>query len=222
MIDITSLFSEGHSDIYPFLISLDTPYKAIPMLHDWIKKIIDTLDKSHYQEIAKDVYVHRSCRIYPYVTILGPTVVKENSEIRPGAFIRGNVLIGKDAVIGNSTEIKNSILFDGVKVPHYNYIGDSILGYNVHFGASSLTSNVKNDKSEVVINDGQNIYPTGLKKLGAIVGDNVEIGCQSVLNPGTIVGPNTRVYPLLSLRGIIPSNVIVKAPSIFVPIKEAH
>jgi NDP-sugar pyrophosphorylase family protein len=174
----------------------------------------ESLNKCDYRNVSEGIWIHKSAVIAKSAQICPPCIIGECSEIRHCAYIRGSVLIGKNCVVGNSTEIKNSILFDGVQVPHYNYIGDSILGYKAHFGAGAVTSNVKSDKSEVCLDiDGEKIN-TQMKKLGAIVGDFAEIGCGSVLNPGTIIGRNTTVYPLVSVRGMRKSNCIVKSQSI--------
>jgi len=218
MLPINELFQDGHSLAYQWINELEYPWEAIPLIRAWILSLSEGLDKTEYTDMGDGVYIHKTCKIYPTSTILGPTIVGEGTEVRPGAFIRGNALIGRNCVIGNSTEIKNAVLFDNVQVPHYNYIGDSLLGYKAHFGAGSLTSNVKGDKTEIAVKNGKIIHKTGLKKFGAIVGDEVEIGCQTVLNPGTVIGAGTRVYPLLSIRGVILGGMIVKALDNIVPI----
>lgn len=204
------LFDLNHTAASAFLKKYEYAYQAIEHIKEEILHLIETLDKTEYEEISPDVYVHKSAKVYPGSYIAGPAIVGENTEIRPGAFIRGSVLIGSSCVVGNSTELKNVILFDSVQVPHYNYVGDSILGYKAHMGAGSITSNVKSDKSLVVIHDGKNEIETGLKKMGALVADYVEIGCNSVLNPGTVIARRSSVYPLSSVRGVIEEDSIYK------------
>lgn len=190
----------------------DKVYAVLPLLSDYIKKLILALDDD-YIEIAPLVLAHKTAIIAKTAEIVGPCIIDEGTEIRHSAFIRGNALIGKNCVVGNSTELKNVILFDNVQVPHYNYVGDSVLGYKSHMGAGSITSNVKSDKTLVNIKYNGKCYNTGLKKLGAIIGDNVEIGCGSVLNPGAIIGKNSNVYPLSSVRGVVEKNSIYKSES---------
>ncbi len=163
-----------------------------------------------YEQYKPDVWIHKSVNLSEFVTIEGPAIIDSEAEIRPGAYIRGNVIIGKRCVFGNSCEIKNSILYDDVQVPHFNYVGDSILGNHSHMGAGAIISNLKNDKKNVVIRHLEDKIDTGLRKVGAFIGDNVDIGCNSVLNPGTTVAPRTKVYPLTMVRGYIRSDVIVK------------
>lgn len=185
------------------------PFEVVPHIGEIILKLIATLPKE-YIEISDGVYAHRSAEIAPTASIAPLTVIGANTEVRHGAFIRGNALIGDNCVIGNSTEVKNSVLFDGVQAPHFNYIGDSILGYRAHTGAGAIFSNVKSDKTSVSINLGGERFYTGLKKLGSIVGDGTEVGCNSVLNPGTMTGRGVRIYPLSCVRGVIPSHSIYK------------
>ena len=167
------------------------------------------LDQEAYDHPQEDVWIAKSATVYPTATIIGPCVIGERTEVRPGAFLRGSILVGDDAVVGNSSELKNCILFDGVQVPHYNYVGDSILGYKAHMGAGAITSNVKGDKKNVVVH-GEQEYETGRKKFGAMLGDYAEIGCGSVLNPGTVIGRDSQVYPLSSVRGVVPERSVVK------------
>jgi len=188
---------------------VDYLWEVIPKIKNYIIELGESLDKEHYVKISDNVWVGSNVNISDMTTIIGPCIIDDNTEVRPGAFIRGNVIIGKGCVIGNSTEIKNSILFDGVQVPHYNYVGDSVLGYKAHLGAGAIISNLKNDKSNIVIKDIDNI-DTGLRKFGAIIGDNVDIGCNSVVFPGSIIYPNSSVYPLTRVRGVIKKNSIVK------------
>lgn len=194
----------------PYLSKFEFPWEALVGIKDFILNLGPTLNKSIYEEIKPHVWVAKSTKVFESAYINAPCIIGENTEVRHSAFIRGSVLIGNNCVIGNSTEIKNSIVFDGVHIPHFNYVGDSILGYMSHLGAGAITSNVKSDKSLVtVIKDGQKIE-TGLKKFGAMVGDCVEVGCQSVLCPGTVIGKNTNIYPLSLVRGFIPENSIFK------------
>ena len=193
------------------------PFECIPHIGEIILGLIATLPKE-YTEISNGVYAHRSAKISPTALIAPLTVIGANTEVRHGAFIRGNALIGDNCVIGNSTEIKNSIIFDGVQAPHFNYIGDSILGFRAHTGAGVILSNLKSDKTNVSINCNGDRFYTGLKKLGSIIGDGTEIGCNSVLNPGTVTGREVRIYPLSCVRGIVPSHSIYKNDRI-IPIK---
>ena len=186
------------------------PWEVLPHISDYILKLGNKLPKEEYDKIGEDVWIHKTAKVFESAYIHGPAIICKNAEIRHCAFIRGNAIVGEGAVVGNSTELKNVILFNKVQVPHYNYVGDSILGYKSHMGAGSITSNVKSDKKLVIIKDGKEQIETGLKKVGAMLGDNVEIGCGSVLNPGTVIGRNTNVYPLSSVRGVVPENSIYK------------
>ena len=186
------------------------PWEALAKINDFILELGNKLDPKKYNKIGEDVWIAKSAKVMPSAYIHGPAIIGENAEIRHCAFIRGKAIVGEEAVVGNSTELKNVILFNKVQVPHYNYVGDSILGYKAHMGAGSITSNVKSDKKLVVVKNGTNKIETGIKKFGAMLGDEVEIGCGSVLNPGTIVGKNSNIYPLSSVRGIIPKNSIYK------------
>ena len=190
--------------------SNEYPWEILSKIHDYIINLGNSLSLEKFDKIGNDVWIAKNATISSSAEINGPTIIDENAEIRHSAFIRGNAIIGKNAVVGNSTELKNCILFNNVQVPHFNYVGDSILGYKAHFGAGVITSNVRIDKLDIVIRNDENIIETKLKKMGAMVGDNVEIGCNSVLNPGTIIGKNTIVYPLKSIKGIIDENVIYK------------
>ena len=192
------------------LIKYDEPWKVIPHISEIVKTIINKINKNEYQLIKENVYVHKTCKVSNLATFIGPCVICEGTEIRPGAFIRENVLVGKNCVIGNSCELKNSIVFNDAQIPHFNYIGDSIIGHKAHFGAGAITSNLKSDRSNVQIKDGKNTIDTGLEKFGALVGDGVEIGCNTVLNPGTVIGRNTTVYPLSFVRGVVKENSIYK------------
>ena len=186
------------------------PWEALAKINDYILEIGSKLDTEKYDKIGDDIWIAKTAKVMPTAYIHGPAIIGENAEIRHCAFIRGKVIVGEGAVVGNSTELKNVILFNKVQVPHYNYVGDSILGYKAHMGAGSITSNVKSDKKLVVVKNGEDRIETGIKKFGAMIGDEVEIGCGSVLNPGTIVGKNSNIYPLSSVRGVIPKNSIYK------------
>lgn len=189
---------------------IEYPWEALPKIGDFIKKLGPTLDSNIFEKRGEDIWIAKSVKIYNTATITGPLIIDEDTEVRPGAFIRGNAIVGKNCVVGNSTELKNVVLFNTVQVPHYNYVGDSILGYKSHMGAGSITSNVKSDKTLVVVKDGKEEIKTGLKKFGAMLGNEVEVGCNSVLNPGTVVCPNSNIYPVSCVRGVVPANSIYK------------
>ena len=186
------------------------PWEALKGIHDLILNLGPTLPEDIYEEREPQIWIARSAKVYPTATILAPAIIGPDTEVRPGAFIRGNALVGSGCVIGNSTELKNVIIFNSVQVPHYNYVGDSILGYHSHMGAGSITSNVKADKTPVTVKAGEAGITTGLKKFGAILGDWVEIGCNTVLNPGTVVGRKSHVYPVSMVRGMVPADSIYK------------
>lgn len=208
--EFNRLIDPGHTAAAEYLGSFKYPWQALAGLKDFILRLGESLDKDVYKEVLPNVWVHVTAKVAPTAFLGSPCIVGENTEIRHCAFIRGSALIGKGCVVGNSTELKNVILSDGVQVPHYNYVGDSILGFKAHMGAGSITSNVKSDKTPVTVKgDGVKI-DTGLKKFGAVVGDLVEVGCNSVLNPGTVIGRNSTVYPLSCVRGVIPENCIFK------------
>ncbi len=186
------------------------PWEVLPKIHDFILELGSRLPEDRYEKRGEDIWIARSARVAPTACLNGPLIVDEEAEIRHCAFVRGNAIVGKHAVVGNSTELKNVVLFNNVQVPHYNYVGDSVLGFKSHMGAGSITSNVKSDKTLVVVK-GENIrIETGLKKFGAMLGDNVEVGCNSVLNPGTVIGRKSNIYPTSSVRGVIPANSIYK------------
>ena len=210
MINSKELLDLNHTLAKSFLENLENIWEILAKLSDVILELQKNLSKDEYEEISPQVFVHKSVKIMKPVFIGAPTIIGKNSELRQSALIRGCALIGENCVIGNSSEIKNAIIFDNVELPHFNYVGDSILGYRVHFGAGAVASNLKSDKSEVTIKFKENEIKTGLKKFGTIVGDYSEIGCNSVLNPGTIIGKNTSIYPLSSVRGVIESNTIYK------------
>lgn len=182
----------------------------LPCISEFIVKLGNTLSEEEYEKMGENVWIAKSAKVAPTAYINGPAIIGKDAEVRHCAFIRGNALVGEGAVVGNSTELKNVILFDKVQVPHYNYVGDSILGYKSHMGAGSITSNVKSDKKLVVVKGKEARIETGLKKFGAMLGDEVEVGCGSVLNPGTVVGSHTNIYPLSSVRGVVPSHSIYK------------
>ena len=189
------------------------PWEVLPKIKDFIIKLGETLPEDRYERKGENIWIAKSAKVFPSAYIAGPCIIDEDAEVRHCAFIRGSAIVGKGCVVGNSTELKNVILFNKVQVPHYNYVGDSILGFKAHMGAGSITSNVKSDKTLVVVkSDGENIE-TGLKKFGAMLGDNVEVGCNSVLNPGTVVGRSTNIYPTSCVRGYIPPNSIYKDSS---------
>lgn len=186
------------------------PWEVLSKIEEYILKIGEKLSKENYNKIGDNVWIAKSAKVAPTAYINGPAIIGENAEVRHCAFIRGNAIVGNNAVVGNSTELKNVILFNNVQVPHYNYVGDSILGYKSHMGAGSITSNVKSDKKLVVIKNGDEMIETARKKVGAMIGDNVEVGCGSVLNPGTVIGRNSNIYPLSSVRGVVKANSIYK------------
>lgn len=187
------------------------PWEVLPKIEEFIIQLGRTLPKDEFEERGEGIWVAKNAVIAPTVSLNGPVIVGRKAELRHGAYIRGKAIIGDNAVVGNSTELKNVILFNRVQVPHYNYVGDSILGYCSHMGAGSITSNVKSDKTLVTIKTPDGRIETGLKKMGAVLGDHVEVGCNSVLNPGTIIGKNTNIYPLSSVRGYVPENSIHKS-----------
>lgn len=186
------------------------PWEVLPKIHDFILELGETLSEEEYEKQGEDVWIARSATVFSTAYIKGPAIIGKNAEVRQCAFIRGNAIVGEGAVVGNSTELKNVVLFNKVQVPHYNYVGDSILGYKSHMGAGSITSNVKSDKKLVVVKSQSGEIETGLKKFGAMLGDEVEVGCGSVLNPGTVVGSNSNIYPLSSVRGYVAANSIYK------------
>lgn len=219
------LFAPDHTPAWPWLVETTYPWEILPRIADIIRAIGETLDPALYHHPSEGVWIAKSASIAPTAAIGALTIIGENTEVRHGAYIRGSALIGNDCVIGNSTELKNVIISDHVQVPHYNYVGDSVLGYRSHMGAGSITSNVKSDKSLVTVKaapglhfdvpDEENLakapIETGRKKFGAMLGDFVEVGCNSVLNPGTVVGPYSNIYPLSSVRGTVPSHSIFKS-----------
>ena len=205
-----NLFDYSKTIAKPLLESVVYPWEALPKIKDFIIELGKTLDPEIYEQRGENIWVAKSATVFPSAYLGGPLIICEDAEVRHCAFIRGSAIVGKGAVVGNSTELKNSILFDGVQVPHYNYIGDSILGYKAHTGAGTITSNLKSDKSLVTVLCEEEKVETGVKKFGAMLGDHVEVGCNSVLNPGSVVGRNTNVYPLSFVRGYVPENSIYK------------
>lgn len=207
---VSNLFENIDEKIAPLFDGISYPFEALSKISDYIKNLGPTLDKEVYENKGENIWIAKSAKVAPTASITGPCIIGENTEVRHCAFIRGNALIGDNCVVGNSTELKNVVLIGKVQVPHYNYVGDSILGYGSHMGAGSITSNVKSDKTLVTVKVGNERLETGLKKFGAILGDFVEVGCGSVLNPGTIIGNNSNIYPLSSVRGYVPPKSIYK------------
>ncbi len=207
---ISNLYNLDESIAKPLLEKYTYPWEVLPHIEEFILELGKSLNKEEYEQIGENVWIHKSAKVYKSAYIGENCIICEGAEVRHCAFIRKNAIIGKNAVVGNSTELKNVILFNNVQVPHYNYVGDSILGFKSHMGAGSITSNIKSDKKLIVIKDGEQKIETGMKKIGSMVGDNVEVGCGSVLNPGTIIGKNTNIYPLSSVRGVVKPNSIYK------------
>lgn len=203
------------------LESTEYPWEVLPGIGAFLAALGETLDAGEYDRVGEQIWIHKTAKVAPTASITGPVIVCAGAEIRHCAFLRGNALVGEGAVVGNSTELKNVILFNRVQVPHYNYVGDSILGCRSHMGAGAITSNVKSDHSLVTVRDGAEVCETGLKKMGAILGDGVEIGCGSVLNPGTVIGKHANVYPLSSVRGCVPEHTIYKRAGELVQKREA-
>ncbi len=210
MVTVSELYNLNETIAAELLEGVEYPWEALPRIHDFIIELGNKLPKDLYEERGEHIWVAKNAKVAPTACLNGPLIVDEDAEIRHCAFIRGNAIVGRGAVVGNSTELKNVILFNKVQVPHYNYVGDSILGFRAHMGAGSVTSNVKSDKTLVVVKGDGVSVETGLKKMGAMLGDNVEVGCNSVLNPGTVVGRNTNIYPTSMVRGVIPADSIYK------------
>lgn len=200
------LFNINMTIAKDLFIAHDYIWNILPKIHDYILELGKNLDKQKFNQISENVWIAKSAKIATTTTIIGPAIIDENSEIRHSAFIRGNVIVGKNAVVGNSTELKNCILFDEVEAPHFNYIGDSILGYKAHLGAGCIVSNLRLDKKEIIINK----INTKLKKIGAFIGDGVQVGCNCVVNPGTIIGKNAIILPLSCVNGVVKENTIIK------------
>ncbi len=215
---ISALYKEiDRSIAFPYLAAYTYPWEALADIRRIILEIAKTLSADEYTEISPEVWVAKSAKIAPTAYIGAPCIICADAEIRHCAFIRGSAIVGRGTVVGNSVELKNCILFDSVQVPHFNYVGDSILGYKSHMGAGSITSNVKSDKTLVSVHCQGETVETGLKKFGAMLGDYVEVGCNSVLNPGTVIGTHSNVYPLSSVRGFVPANSIYKGKDNIVP-----
>lgn len=210
---VAKLFDLSQTQAETLLNRFQYPWEALPHIKEFILALGPSLPKDEYEEIKENVWAAKSAVIFPTAYLNGPVIIGKNTEIRHGAFIRGSALVGDSAVVGNSTELKNVILFNNVQVPHYNYVGDSILGYRSHMGAGSITSNVKSDKTLVTVKYQGEKITTGLKKFGAILGDCVEVGCNSVLNPGSVICPNSNIYPLSMVRGVVPPKSIYKTAS---------
>ncbi|MBP0969472.1 MAG: UDP-N-acetylglucosamine pyrophosphorylase [Oscillospiraceae bacterium] len=210
MVTVKELFDLTHSEAAPLLEKYEYPWEALSDISDFILELGSTLSEEEYDHPQDDVWIAKDANVFPSAYIHGPCIIGHGTEVRHCAFIRGSALVGNDCVVGNSTELKNVILFDGVQVPHYNYVGDSILGYKAHMGAGSITSNVKGDRTNVVVKSGEGNFETGRKKFGAMLGDLAEIGCNSVLNPGTVVGRNSQIYPVSCVRGVVPADSIYK------------
>ena len=209
-LEVKELYTLSETLAAPLLESVTYSWEALPKIHDFILKLGESLSEEEYEKRGENIWIARSAKVAPTASITGPCIIGKDTEVRHCAFIRGNALVGEGAVVGNSTELKNVILFNKVQVPHYNYVGDSILGYKAHMGAGSITSNVKSDKKLVKVHTPEGDIETGIKKFGAMLGDEVEVGCGSVLNPGTVIGAHTNIYPLSSVRGVVAANSIYK------------
>lgn len=215
MLEIKDLFDLTHTIAGDYLAGFTYPWEALAGIKELILELGPKLG-DEYEEVRPEVWVHKTANVFPSAYLGSPCIVGANTEVRHCAFVRGSAIIGENCVVGNSVELKNVILFDNVQTPHYNYVGDSILGYKSHMGAGSITSNVKSDKSLVVIKNGDEVVETDRKKVGAMLGDFVEVGCNSVMNPGTVIGRNSNVYPVSSVRGVVPANSIVKTGGVVV------
>lgn len=216
-VKISNLYSLEHTLAKNYLSQFTYPWEALRGISDMIIALGQTLPADEYDNPAEHVWVHKTATVFPSAYLGAPCIIGAFSEVRHGAFIRGSALVGEGCVVGNSVELKNVILFDHVQTPHYNYVGDSILGYKAHMGAGSITSNIKSDKTPVVIRGEEGRLETGLRKVGAMLGDCVEVGCNSVLNPGTVIGAESNIYPLSSVRGVVPAKSIYKTGGIIVP-----
>lgn len=219
-LSVSQLLDLSHTLAGDYLAQFAYPWQALDGIKELILSLGPTLSPEEYDQPVPNVWIHKSAVVAPTAYLGAPCIIGPKTEVRHCAFIRGSALVGEGCVVGNSVELKNVILFDGVQTPHYNYVGDSILGYKSHMGAGSITSNVKSDKSLVVVKNGAELIPTGRKKFGAILGDHVEVGCNSVLNPGTVIGRGSSVYPTSSVRGVIPAGSIYKAQGDIVLRKE--
>lgn len=208
---ISELYSLEHTIAAEIFQGKTYPWEILGELKSFIVKLGESLDPEKFEKRGENIWIAKSATVFDSAYIAGPCIIDEGAEVRHCAFIRGSAIIGKNSVVGNSTEVKNALIFDNVQIPHYNYVGDSVLGYKSHMGAGSITSNVKSDKTLVVVKSADCKIETGLKKFGAMLGDFVEVGCGSVLNPGTVIGKNSNIYPLSSVRGVVPENSIYKA-----------
>ena len=222
-VTIKALYDLSHTEAKPLMESYTYPWEVLPHIGEFIVKLGESLPKDEYTEVEEHVWVHKTAKVFASAYLAGPAIIGADTEVRQCAFVRGNALVGKGCVIGNSTELKNVIIFDNVQVPHYNYVGDSILGFKSHMGAGSITSNVKSDKTLVHVKgtdpetNEKFDLETGLKKFGAMLGNHVEVGCNSVLNPGTVIGSDSNVYPLSPVRGFVPAESIYKTGGVIVP-----
>ena len=210
MYTINDLYDLDHTLAKDYLSQFTYPWEALKGIKDFILQLGPALDPEEYEEVSENVWVHKTAKVFPSAYLGAPCIIGPETEVRHCAFVRGSALVGRKCVVGNSVELKNVILFDNVQTPHYNYVGDSILGYYSHMGAGSITSNVKADKQLVVVKNGTERIETGIKKFGAMLGDHVEVGCNAVLNPGTVIGRNSNVYPTSCVRGVVPENSIWK------------
>lgn len=218
MMTISDLLDLNHTVAAALFAGKAYPWEVLPEIGDFIIALGQTLPEDEFDHPAESVWIAKDATVFPSAYINGPCIIDHKAEVRQCAFIRGNAIVGKNAVVGNSCELKNAVLFDNVQVPHFNYVGDSVLGYKSHMGAGSITSNVKSDKTLVVIKNGRELVPTERKKVGAMLGDYVEVGCNSVLNPGTVIGRNSRVYPTSCVRGVVPANTIHRNDGRLIPI----
>lgn len=219
MLKINELFDLTKTIAAPLFEGKNFAWEVLPEIHDFIIKLGETLPADEFDHPSETVWIAKDAKVFSSAYIGKYCIIDHGASVTQCAYIRENAIIGKNATVGNSCEIKNAILFDNAEVPHFNYVGDSVLGFKAHMGGGAITSNLKSDRSNVVIHDKDKDYVTGLRKIGAILGDNVEVGCNSVLNPGTVVGPGSRVYPLSCVRGVIPAKHIFKGPSSIVPLK---
>ena len=215
-IKINELYDLSHTAAKDYLSKFTYPWEALKGISEFIISYGKTLSSDEYDNPSENVWVHTTAKVFPTAYLGAPCIIGANTEVRHGAFIRGSALVGENCVVGNSVELKNVIIFDNVQTPHYNYVGDSILGFKSHMGAGSITSNVKSDKTNVVIKSGEERIETGIKKIGAMLGDFVEVGCNSVLNPGTVIGRNSNIYPTSCVRGVVPSDSIYKTGGVVV------
>ncbi len=209
-VTIKELYDLTETAAKPLLESVTYPWEALPKIKDFIIELGNSLDPEEYEKRGENIWIHKSATVFDSAYIAGPCIIGKDTEVRQCAFIRGSALVGDNCVVGNSTELKNVIIFNNVQVPHYNYVGDSILGFHSHMGAGSITSNVKSDKTLVHVKGADFDIATGMKKFGAMLGDYVEVGCNGVLNPGTVIGSHSNIYPLSRVRGYVPSNSIYK------------